>query len=798
MILRAVYIMLMLFMVVPVSKAQLDSGIVSDTGKWYNRTHSIAGVTVHSKRARYSRKNNPAVELMRKVIAARKLTDLKQKHDFYRYEKYRKITLAANEVTPSDFQGGFLSIVPDIINLVEACPYNNKLILPVTFSETVTESRFRRHPHAMRDEVKGERSGGISTLTQSGKILTEALKDFFSDVNIYDNQVRLLHHTFTSPIGKDAIGFYRFFIIDTLMVESDKCFHLYFSPNNPMDFGFSGDIFIMADSTYRVRRCELSIPRRSSVNFVDGMRILQDFGNAGTADDWVLMSDDMIVELRLFDFIQKGIVIRNTRLSGFDFSPLPDEAFSLRGAADSLRKARLRDSGFWNTHRMVELTGSERGMDVYFEGLKKKKFYRVVMPVFKLLAENFIETGNVGKPSKVDIGPVNTFVSNNFIDGFRVRLGAQTTANLNRRLFFGGYYAHGFGSKKDYYKADVTYSFRDKDYLAHEFPMRNISFTSSYDVVSPSDKFMKTDKDNVFTSLKWATVDKMMFTRRNRLSFVREEEWGLRSTFSFTCEKNEACGMMAFVPMAVPLSSGNDVFLHNRAMRTAELRAEFRYAPGEKTVSTKQRSVSINRERPVYAVSHAVGLRGVMGGEYGYNFTEVSHYRRIRLNSWGKLNLNVRAGAQWNKVPYPLLIMPAANMSYIIQPSTFNLINNMEFLNDRYASLDAEWDINGKLFNRLPLIKKLKLREYIGVKVLWGCLTDKNNPFLSGNSGSSRLMYFPDGCSVMDASRPYVELAAGVHNVFRFFSVQYVRRLNYLNLPTATRHGVRIDFQITF
>ncbi|WP_285826076.1 DUF5686 family protein [Xylanibacter muris] len=798
MIMRAVYIVLMLIMVVPVSRAQLNSGMSSDTGKWYNRTHSISEVTVRSKRAKYSRKNNPAVELMRKVIAARKLTDLKQKHDFYRYEKYRKLTLAANDVTPSDFHSGLLSIVPDIINLVEPCQYNNKLILPVTFSETVTESRFRRRPHTVRDDVKGERSGGISTLTQSGKILDEALKDFFSDVNIYDNQVRLLHHTFTSPIGKDAIGFYRFFIIDTLLVERDKCFHLYFSPNNPMDFGFSGDIFVMADSTYRVRRCELSIPKHSSVNFVDGMRILQDFGNAGTEDEWVLMSDDMIVELRLFDFIQKGIVIRNTRFSGFDFSPLPDEAFSLRGATDSLRMARLRDRNFWNTHRMVELTGSERGMDGYFEELKKKKFYRLVMPVFRLLAENFIETGTSGKPSRVDIGPVNTFVSNNFIDGFRMRLGAQTTANLNRRLFVGGYYAHGFESKKDYYKADVTYSFRDKDYMPHEFPMRNISFTSSYDVVSPSDKFMKTDKDNVFTSLKWATVDKMMFSLRNRLAFVREEEWGLRSTLLLTCEKNEACGMMTFVPMSVSLPSSGDGFSDGRAMRTTELRAELRYAPGEKTVSTKQRSVAINCERPVYTLSHAVGLRGVMGGEYNYNFTEVSVYHRIRLNSWGKLNLNMHAGAQWNKVPYPLLIMPAANMSYIIQPSTFNLINNMEFLNDRYVSLDAEWDINGKLFNRIPLIKKLKLREYVGVKVLWGSLTDKNNPFLPCNAGSARLMYFPDGCNVMDSSRPYVELAAGVHNVFRFFSIQYVRRLNYLDLPTATKHGVRIAFQIAF
>ena len=168
------------------------------------------------------------------------------------------------------------------------------------------------------------------------------------------------------------------------------------------------------------------------------------------------------------------------------------------------------------------------------------------------------------------------------------------------------------------------------------------------------------------------------------------------------------------------------------------------------------------------------------------------------MRSWGKIDINLHTGAQWNKVPYPLLIMPAANLSYIVEEGTFTLLNNMEFLNDRYASIDVSWDLNGKIFNRIPLLKKLKWREYIGIKGLWGKLTDKNNPSLLQNLNDDTLMLFPDGVNIMTPKRPYVEVIAGIHNIFKVLHIQYVRRLSYNELPTAHKHGIRFMLQITF
>ncbi|MBQ7870021.1 MAG: carboxypeptidase-like regulatory domain-containing protein [Prevotella sp.] len=770
-----------------------------DTTRWYNRVQHLSELTVTTSQKRYSRKNNPAVELMRRVIAAKRRTDLAAR-DYYSYDKYQKLTMATNDISMRDLSEGILSRIPNVYRYIELCPYNRKLILPMMMTETVTHKVYRREPHAEQETVTGERSDGINTIFRSGDVLVAALKDFFTDVDIYDEQIRLLQHPFTSPISHDAIDFYRFYIIDTLDVGRDRCIHLSFLPNNRQDFGFSGDIYVMTDGSWRVRRCELTLPKQTGVNFVDDISIMQEFAPLPDGQ-WALVADDMVVEMSLFDFLQKAVVIRNTRITGHDFSPVADSEFSIQAHAATEREAKKQSETFWTENRRVDLTRGEEDMDRLMAGVDEMGRSNVLMKLIRLLIENYVETGGRNKDNnKVDIGPILSVISANSVDGLRTRIGGQTTALLNPRLFFNGYYAHGWKSRQEYYKAELTYSFRDNEYLADEFPRRSISFMSTRDIGYPADRFLSTDKDNLFTALKWTDTGGMVRYNRQQLKAVREEEWGLRSTLSLTAEDNEACGGLRFVTLAdrVGAAAGDVTALTSRHIRTTEIRGELRYAPGEKFVSTRRGRRLINLDAPVLTLSHATGLSGMMGGRYRYNLTEASFFKRVWVKSWGKVDISLAAGAQWNRVPFPLLIVPASNLSYVIQKDMFNLMSNMEFLNDRYASAHLSWDLNGKLFNRLPLIRQLKWREYIGVKMLWGDLTDKNNPMLPQNAGNAVLMTFPAGSHVMDPNRPYVEALVGVHNVFRFLHIEYVRRLTYLDLPTASKHGVRFKFSMKF
>ena len=772
--------------------------ITGDTRKLFvslrQDTKALKEVTVHAKRSRYSRKNNPAVELMRHVIAHKKRTDLSLR-DYYQYQRYQKLTLALNEVSPQLLEHQKVKKLPWLVNQVETSELTGKLILPVSVDETVSQTIYRRSPHSEKTIIQGQRSSGINDFFQTGDILNTMTKDIFNDVNIYDDQIRLLQHPFTSPIGEGAISFYRYYIEDTLAIGRDSCIHVHFLPNNQQDFGFRGDLYILKDTSYQVKRCEIILPNQTDVNFVEDLRLVQEFTQLPTGE-WVLAVDDLIVELVLFDFFQKGVAIRTTRLSAYSFDEVPRQLFKGREKTRINPDAPLQGDDFWQQHRQVELTRSEKGMDQFLAGMQKTGGFSYVLWALKILVENYVETGS---NSKVDIGPINTLISSNFIDGLRTRLSAQTTANLSPHLFLKGYVARGWRSRKNYYSGQLTWALNRKKYLPDEFPKRNITLLSTYDVMSPSDKFLTTDKDNVFTSFKWATVDKMMFYNRQQVTFEREEVWGLRSLLSMKVEENEAAGNMQFTPLAststlLPPPSS----LPSIKFRTTELRAELEYTPGALYVNSKNRRHKVNREAPIITVSHTMGIQGLLGGDYHYNYTEASIFKRFWFGSWGRIDFFTRAGQQWNQVPFPQLCMPAANLSYISHKQTFNLLTNMEFLNDRFLSVDFNWDMQGKIFNRIPLIKRLRWREYIGAKMLWGTLSDKNNPYLPENAGSDVLMLFPDQSRIMDGQVPYWEISLGIRSIFRFFQVEYVRRMNYNDGRFGPKNSVRVGFTLMF
>ena len=752
-------------------------------------TRLLLEVTVKSKRStRYSRKNNPAVELMKKVVAAKKKTNLKNK-DYYQYNNYQKLMLGLNDLTPEGLQSGIFKKRQWLLDQVEVCQYNNKLVLPISVDETVSQKLYRKDPHTEKTLIKGQNSVGVNDLFQTGDILTTILRDVFTDIDIYEDNIRLFQFPFTSPIGKDAIQFYRYYIQDTVFVGNDRCIHLDFTPNNQQDFGFRGQLYIMADSSYQVKRCELTIPHTSDVNWVENMQCLQEFSRLDDGE-WVLTVDDMFVELMAAKFIQKFIVVRTTRRTDFAFDEIPKAL--LKGKKEVLKDAyaEMQGDDFWQKYRQVELTKSESSIDVFIHQMEQMKGFKYILFGLKALIENFVETGTKEHPSKVDIGPVNTIISQNFYDKVRLRASAQTTANLHPHLFLKGYLARGLKSKQTYYDAQLIYTFNKPGYLPREFPKQAITFQSMRDVALPSDKFIQTDKDNMFTSFKVTEIDKMFMYNRQAVSFDYEQEWGFKVFAEAKTEKVEPIGNIAFKPL------GDDYL---NSIRYTEATVGLRYAPGETFINTKQHRWPINLDAPVFRLQHTMGFKGFLGGKYNYNFTEGEFYKRIWVPmSWGKIDTRLKFGAQWNQVPYPLLIMPVANLGYILEDQTFNLINNMEFLNDRYASLMIDWDMNGKIFNRIPLLRKLKWREWLGVKMLWGKLTDKNNPYLPENQTSNVVMEFPEGCNIMDGKKPYVEISLGIHNIFKLIQIEYVRRLNYNELSTANKQGIRFMIRTTF
>ena len=749
----------------------------------------LSEVVVKPKKEKYSRKNNPAVEFMKKVIENKKALKLEE-NDYYQYQKYEKMKMSLNDVTPDKMEKGIYKKFSFFKDQVEVSPKTNKMILPISIKETASKTIFRKSPKSEKTIIEGMNSTGIEEFFNTGDMLGTILTDVFSDINIYDDDIRLLQRRFVSPIGRGAISFYKYYLMDTLMVDKQECVHLTFVPQNPQDFGFTGHLYVVKDSTYAVKKCTMNLPKKTGVNFVENLDIVQQFEQLPDGN-WVLTDDDMTVELHFVKGIQGLEVQRTTKYSDYQFTEIEPRLFRLKGNVIKEANMLAKSDEYWAKVRQVPLTKKESTMDVFMNRIEQIPGFKYVIFGAKALIENFVETGSKKHPSKFDFGPINTMITSNYVNGTRFRLSGMTTGNLDPHWSLSGYGAYGTKDKKWFYSGQVAYSFNKREYVLWEFPKHYIAFKYTYDVMSPMDKY----------GWKWTTVDQMSYMRDATLTYELETNTGFSVQAMARHRNDQPAGQLQYWKNNGETPGQWDeknTLVHD--ITTTELGVTLRYAPGETFVNTKQRRVPVSLDAPTFTLSHTAGFKGVLGGEYNFNLTEASIRKRFWLGSWGKLDVTARAGAQWNTVPFPLLNLPMANLSYITQNNeSFNLINNMEFLNDRYASLNLSYDMNGKLFNRIPLIKKLKWREMFRIRGLWGTLTDKNNPYKSNNPD---LFLFPmrDGVptSHVMGKTPYVEASVGIYNIFKLLHIEYVRRLTYTDIPGVKKGGIRFMILMIF
>lgn len=668
---------------------------------------SLSEVVVKQKRTRYRRKDNPAVELMRRVIAAKKRTDLSN-HPYYQYDKYQKITLALNDISDKQLEGKFFQKRSYLRDQIETSPYNGKRILPLQVDETVTQHIYRKNPKKEKDIIMGQQSNGIGQVLSTGEIINTMLKEVFTDVDIYNDYIRLVQYPFVSPIGNTAISFYHFYIEDTTYVDKDKCYHIQFIPANQQDFGFRGELYILSDSTLHVRKVNLYMPKKSDVNWIDDMHIEQEYTKLDNGE-WVLSKDDMAAEIHATKLLQDILVTRTTRMTEYAFNELPKQLFQGSAKVKHYSDAYNRNDAFWNSYRQTGLTKSESSMSQFISNMENSKGWKYIIKTVQLLVENYVETNSdPKKKSKFDIGPVNTFISSNYVDGLRLRLAGRTLAALNPHLFWNGYAAYGTKSHRWYYGDEFTWSFNKKQLSPFEFPQRNLVFETSRDVMSPSDLNLIHNKDNIFMTIRSSSQKEMYLYNRQRLTFNYETEAGWRYNARIQTQSNETAGQLHFFKV----NTGEEV----NKIRLTDATAGITWNPGVTYVNTKRTRLPVNLDSPDINLSHTIGFKGLLGGDFRSNLTTLSIYQRQWLGSWGFMDFHVTGKVQWNKVPFPLLIQPPVNLSYVETENTVSLVRDWEFLNDRQVFWSWKWDMNGKLLNRIPLIRRLKWREFVDVK----------------------------------------------------------------------------------
>ncbi len=732
------------------------------------------------RKGKYSKKNNPAVDFMRMLKERAPLTD-PLRNDFYSYDKYERITMGMNDFKPEE-KNALIRKFPFLVNHVDTSEVSGKPYLSLIVKEKLSEINHRREPEAYREIITAQRADGVDEIIDPTS-MRALFEDVLREIDLYQNDITLLQNKFVSPLSRIAADFYKFYLTDTVSIDDERCIVLSFYPHNHAAFGFMGHVYVPeGDSTMFIRRVEMHTPRDINLNFIDNLYITQNYERAPDGSR-LKTADILTIELSIVGKHTGMYLQRTTNYANHSFNEIADSTFHGDGNVVEVEGASTRDEQFWDNARLSEISYGERNVGTLMEHLRQVPLYYWGEKALKILFSGYIMTGN---PSKFDIGPVNSMLSFNQTEDVRFRFGGMTTAALSPRWFARAYGAYGLKDHRWKYKAELEYTFLDKEQHAYEFPMQSIRLTSMYDIDRPGQNYLFTSADNIVLSLRRASDDRSLYRRLNKLEFTYENRWNFTIGVALSNIWREAAPSMPFI-------DGHGNHIKNFTENTVELL--LRYAPGEKFMQTRSYRFPINLDAPAITLRHIFAPKGVFGTKYAVNTTEIDIQKRWWFSAFGYLDMYIGGGHVWSSSSFLDLLIPNANLSYIIQPRSFALMNPMEFINSSYASIDLTYWANGALFNYIPYLKKLKLREVFCFRGIWGNLSDRNNPALH-----PELLQFPAGTGMVKMDKgPYMEASVGIENIFKVLRIDYVWRLNYLDVPYAIdRHGLRLAIHVTF
>lgn len=758
----------------------------SDKGKVVIRLSPLpqylSEVIVKPKKGKYSKKNNPAVEFIKRLRKMSEKND-PSKMPYYSYDKYEKTLIGINDFKGDSVKGFWSKGGKFLMDYVDTSSWTGKRILDLILKEKLSRQIMAQDPKLNKEIIKGYKSGGLNTIVSEENVQI-MLEDAIREIDIYDNSITFLQNRFVSPLSQIGPDFYKYYLTDTVYVGDEKCIELSFVPHNAQSMGFNGKIFVpLGDTTMFVKKVTMRVPQDINLNYVDNIFLNQSFEKDSLGNRHKVY-DDVCLEMRIAPGTPSVYGRKTTVYDKFSYEKQQDlsEFYDRLGNVFDLDGARNQDSGFWNANRMVPLSVAESRMGDMMGRIRRIPFLYWAEKVISVLESGYIKTGN---PSKFDIGPINTFLSFNNVEGMRLRAGGMTMAALNPHLFAEGYVAYGTKDKKWKYRGALEYSFHKKKEHFREFPRHAIFGSYSYDLNMMGQRYSSGNQDNFFLSFRRKDLDLVTYQRLFRLGYILE----LRNNFSieanFTQEKQEST---PWIPFVYPDGRRDSYY------KQTLLSVTLRWAPGEKFIQTVKRRRPVNMDAWVFHLTHDIGPKGIFGSTYTLNRTTLSIDKRLWFSAFGYADITLGAGKIWSTVLFPALLWPNANLSYVMRPGSYSLMNPMEFANDEYASIDLTYFGNGILFNRIPLIKKLKLREVFTFKSLWGGLSDKNNP-----SKNKNIYEFPfDAHPRVMSSTPYMEIGVGLDNIFTFLRLDYVWRLSYRDTPDCDKSGLRISAHFSF
>ena len=755
------------------SSGYIDREIELEKAINYNLKIQLTEIQVLNEvviyRGKTSKKNNPALDILRKIWERRRKNGL-YLFDQYQMEKYEKIEFDMNSIDSAYMKNKLFKGMEFIFNQVDTSKITGKTYLPIFINEALSDIYGDNKLKKVKTKTKANKTSGFNGNQQ----IIAFVNDLYTDFDIYDNHLTFFDKSFTSPLSKTGIDVYNYVLRDSAYIDNKKCYNIVFYPRRKNELTFKGDFWV-SDTTYAIKKINMAVTRSANINWVKDIYIEQEFEVMN--DSIFLMTKDYMMT----DFAlnkkedSKGVYGKRTSIyRDHKFNIEKPEKF-YRDEVNYLDKEIYNKSDdYWEENRFEALTKDEKGVYKMLDTLQTVKKFQQLYSLVEILDSGYINHGNI------DYGPIYSIIGQNSVEGLRLRGGARTYFGPNDPWRLQGYLAYGFKDDKFKYGFTGKWMIEPKKRIIitagnrRDIEQIGASLTTTNDIVGrnfASAGLLVVGSNNKLTNINLSNIQIEIEPIKN-----------LTFSTGLTYRTLESASPEFSLDFYTDLTQTT---IKSRVYQS-EVNLQVEYTPNRIPIAFGVERDNADNPFTSLFVTYSQGFKGILSSDFEYKKLQLFYKQPLIIGPLGRSNIIVELGKTFGYIPLGLISVVPGNQSIINISNTFSNLQYYEFVTDQYVTFKWDHDFHGRFFGRIPFMRKLNWRENIGFKSVYGTVSDDNRTI-----NASGLVYNAP-------EKVYWEYSAGVGNIFKFFRIDFSWRGNYLNMPDANKFATKISFGFYF
>jgi hypothetical protein len=719
---------------------------------------------------------NPAIRILKKIWERKRKNGLSQFKQ-YEYDKYEKVEFDLNTIDSALIKSKLFKGMEFVFNEVDTSKVTGKTYLPIFLNEAVSTVYGDNQLKKEKEDLKGNKNSGFS----NNQIIIDFIDDLYADFNVYDNYLKFFDKSFVSPLSRTGVQTYNYVLSDSAFIDNKWCYNIIYYPRRKNELTFKGDFWVN-DSTYAIKDINLQASKSANINWVKEIYIEQEFEVLNDSV-FLIKRDYMLSDFALNKKEKsRGVYGKRTTLyENYVFDEPKDEKFYAEEVYNYNEDAYNRDDEFWENNRMESLNKDEKGVYKMLDTLKTVKKFKRLYNIGSILASGYVEVPSLN----LDIGPVFSTFGFNEVEGTRIRGGGRTYFGPNDLWRVEGFLAYGFRDDKFKYGISGKWLIDKKSRIIisggnrRDVEQIGANLTASTDVLGrslASSAVIGTSTNDKLTNINLSTLAFEIEPSKNfviRTSGTYKTLESASPTFSLDYNDLES---------STGLSS---------EVKQFEAALSISYFPKRKMTGFGVERRTANDGFASLFAQVTRGDKNFFNSDFDYTKVQFSYIQPWQVGGFGRLTTTIEAGKTFGEVPLALLNVVPGNQSYFSIYNTFPQLDFYEFVTDTYTSLHLEHNFNGRIFSRIPFLKKYNLRAILGLRGVWGDLSNENIALnTTGNLIETPL--------VAPNSKMYYEYSFGVGNIFKILRIDFNFRGNYLDTPDARPFGVTGSFGFNF